>query len=400
MMKLTKTINGGRALGVDEWATVAWSVDGSCIAVAGKDGIMVIENDTWEVLYTLSSKPISHMTWSKDHLFASSGDLISVWDKRGKTVVSKHKANGNVVGMCISNSDLVFLDATGDLHQVANALPKKSTKQLDSLFEKEDEVEKEDESESDFVEDDDGAGYAEYGYDAPVKSKAPKSRLYGSLDVDGLVSKYETAPRAVSRVGQESFQPGATPLNSGSTRYLSFTTLGVIYSVDQGISSTVHVEFHDGAGPIRNFQLANAYTLGHLGSRGAVFASESHGTEPASVYYRPFNPWATKSDWIMQLDPLENVKGVGMYGAGVVVLTDLYVRFFSFGGFQTHVFSLAGSPISIVGGDDRVFVVFKTESGLGYWIWNDGAVSEGSIAINPGARLEWIGFSETGVSFF
>jgi len=77
--------------------------------------------------------------------------------------------------------------------------------------------ESEDEGIDDFVEDDDGAGYSERGYDAPISMKKIRSR-HRRKEVRFENDEYKAPYPLVDP--QEAFQPGSTPLlksNGGSS---------------------------------------------------------------------------------------------------------------------------------------------------------------------------------------
>ena len=108
---------------------------------------------------------------------------------------------------------------------------------------------------------------------------------------------------------QENFQPGSTP-SQGNRRYLAFTTLGIIYTIDNQTHSNVSVEFHDHSQRPFHFTDHSNYDRACLGESGALFANEASGTNPSTVFFKPFDSWSSKADWTAQLSPEESVKGI------------------------------------------------------------------------------------------
>jgi chromosome transmission fidelity protein 4 len=96
----------------------------------------------------------------------------------------------------------------------------------------------------------------------------------------------------------------------GNRRYLAFNLLGVVYSIDQSTHSTVHIEFHDRAQRPIHFSDHYNYGIAAMGDQCAVFASEASSTNPSTIYYKPYESWGGKNDWMMQLSLNENVKGI------------------------------------------------------------------------------------------
>jgi chromosome transmission fidelity protein 4 len=70
---------------------------------------------------------------------------------------------------------------------------------------------------------------------------------------------------------------------------------------------TINVEFHDAT--LRPFHFTDPlkYTFGSLGDSGIVLATESASTTPSTIYYRPFDAWAAKNDWTLQLNNDESI---------------------------------------------------------------------------------------------
>lgn len=158
---------------------------------------------------------------------------------------------------------------------------------------------------------------------------------------------------------QECIQPGSTPMQ-GNRRYLAFTTLGIIYTIDNDTHSSVSVEFHDRSQRPFHFTDHNNFDRACLGESGALFANEATGSHPSTVFFKPFDSWSSKADWTVQLSEAESVKALAITGNGAVVATDQHMlRFFSFSGIQTSIRCLGGPIVGMVGTEKHLFVVFK-----------------------------------------
>jgi len=94
---------------------------------------------------------------------------------------------------------------------------------------------------------------------------------------------------------------------------IAFNMLGSVSSVrhDEEIS-TIHVEYHDRS-VLRPYSFTDHrnYSMASLCELGAVFACEgsSENNVKSTLYFKPVETWATKSDWHVELNDDENVKG-------------------------------------------------------------------------------------------
>ncbi|KAJ3386465.1 hypothetical protein HDU84_001539 [Entophlyctis sp. JEL0112] len=234
---------------------------------------------------------------------------------------------------------------------------------------------------NDFVEDDDGNGYAE-----PIESRADalgyyEKQLSGRMKRNGRASLSLTSrlvPESHHRgiECQESFQPGATPLKLGK-QYLAFNLVGTIYSVVQHDQSTVHITHHDKSH--RDYSLPNSanFTIAALGQQGAVFASESSSNGTGVVEYKPFDSWSSGGGWRINMGVSEGAKCVALTRRAVVIGTDSrYLRFLTNTGLQTDVRSLDGNLVSLAGEGDSLLAVYHLggtyhgDQNLGYILMN------------------------------
>ncbi|KAI8813633.1 hypothetical protein BJ742DRAFT_437998 [Cladochytrium replicatum] len=198
----------------------------------------------------------------------------------------------------------------------------------------------------------------------------------------------------------KAFQPGSTPVRD-RRRYLTFNMLGQVKSSDERTNSVVQVDLY--VPEIFVSDLYN-YSKASLGERGVVLACESTpGGSASTVYFKPFDTWATKSEWAIQLPEGENVIGVATRRNFAVVASD---KRYSYGGVQTFITSLEGDLVTLSGKLDLLMVVYAGafvdgEQTLHYVLLNVGetkkCLAKGILPRSARSDLTWIGISETGM---
>lgn len=197
-------------------------------------------------------------------------------------------------------------------------------------------------SEDDFIEDDDGAGYASPGVNGHGK------RTNGHLDeVDDTLNRPVKRRHASWQPTVHApFQPGSTPWR-GSRRYLCLNLTGVVWTVDQDTHHTVTVEFYD-RDFHRDFHFTDPwrYDKACLNESGTLFSCPARGTtEPATLYYRPHETWTTRADWRIPLPKGEDVLAMALSSNYIVALTSAnYVRIYTLFGIPFRVFRQKSWP--------------------------------------------------------
>ena len=158
--------------------------------------------------------------------------------------------------------------------------------------------------------------------------------------------------------------------------------VGVIEVTDQDTHHIVNVEFHDKA-LRRGYHFTDhfKYTQASLGPRGALYAcsAEPGANSPAQIHYRPFDTWASSTEWSVSLPdgeaPVAICAGGPAYtkngedddgpidsgGSGhVIVATSRgVVRFWLGTGVQTYVWHIGGEVVAIAAGEEWVIVVHR-----------------------------------------
>jgi chromosome transmission fidelity protein 4 len=255
-----------------------------------------------------------------------------------------------------------------------------------------------------FIEDDDGAGYAD-------SMNLNGKRTNGHLESNGAVTTYKR-PRPVYNSWEPeihpSFQPGSTPWR-GNRRYLCLNLIGFVWTVDQDTHHTVTVEFYDREFH-RDFHFTDPwmYDKACLNENGALFSSQPRGSEPAQIYYRPHETWTTRTDWRTKLPPGESISAIALSDSYIVISTSAnYIRVYTLFGLPYHIYRQKSSPaVTCAAWRDYIFTVGNGAVGangrtqLTYTIENvkrdEVCQSEDVVALSPEAQLQSVFFSDTG----
>mmetsp|Transcript_11471 Transcript_11471/g.19540 ORF Transcript_11471/g.19540 Transcript_11471/m.19540 type:complete len:1185 (-) Transcript_11471:118-3672(-) len=252
---------------------------------------------------------------------------------------------------------------------------------------------------------------------------------------------------------QPAFAPSSTPIGD-SRRILCWNHMGVLTlrpDVEIDGNNLVDISFHDNAGLVGGrrpitFTDNVGFILGTLGDEGGLFASDlmeeeddddfdedgltaglsettrkavkrsqkklngNDSAKGSSVYFHRFDTFGKTSDkdWVYALPDGERVLGcaTGSGWCGVMTSRRL-LRLFTVGGIQGPIIWLPGEPVTIVGRDRFMAVIYHRSMSpmqdgtqlLGYSIIdgvNGTTVATGDVsALSPGASLTWAGFTES-----
>ncbi|TKA68974.1 hypothetical protein B0A49_06456 [Cryomyces minteri] len=254
----------------------------------------------------------------------------------------------------------------------------------------------------DFIEDDDGAGYAEQ---VNGHGKRPNGHL-DALDIPS--GKRRAAYGTWQPQVHPPFQAGSTPWR-GNRKYLCLNLTGFVWTVDQETHHTVTVEFYDREYH-RDFHFTDPflYDKACLNENGTLFSCPSSDKHPAMIYYRPHETWTTRTDWRTQLPAGETITAISLSDSFVVVTTSAnYVRVYTLFGVPYRVHRQKSSPtVTCASWRDYVLTVGNGAVGadgttrLLYTIENvkrdDVCQSEDVIALTEGAELRSVFFSDNG----
>ncbi|WWC86877.1 uncharacterized protein L201_001756 [Kwoniella dendrophila CBS 6074] len=413
-----------------------WHPAGNYFAVPTRtNDIGIISREGWSKQTTFThdgpKAPIGELAWSPNgkYLASSSSQTIYIWSADTRQVIAKHtNSEGVISGLCFSpKSNLIaYTSLDGSFHRWTNPIPsglpnpysteKEEAKKLDKLLDDEfgeDEIDMEEKGEDLDDNDNDNDLFGDDGW--IVDDEDGKPTGYGKDDEERKWGSGRTEVVNVTKA-QASFTPGSTEFRN-KKRYLAFNMIGVIDVTDQETHNVVNVEFHDkSARRGYHFQDHNKYSIASLGEQGIVYASKSEADSPSTVYYRPYDSWASQSDWSVSLLPGEDAIAVaagggsnaeGGLGSVIVATSKGYVRFLTASGLQRYVWRLGEDVVSMAAGKDKVIVVHR-EGGTSL----DGCqnlryslldldifeiLQEGRVPLPKKVTLRWLGFTSDSV---
>lgn len=164
--------------------------------------------------------------------------------------------------------------------------------------------------------------------------------------------------------------------------------IGSVDVTDQDSHHVVNVEFHDkSARRGYHFQDTAKYSMASLGEQGIAYIAPAEGSSPSTVHYRPYDSWASSSEWTVTLLPGESATLVAAGGppstssreamGSVVIGTSKgYLRFMSSSGIQRYMWRLGDELVSMVAGRETVLLAHR-EGGTSL----DGQSSASSLGL-------------------
>ncbi|KKY28856.1 putative chromosome segregation protein [Phaeomoniella chlamydospora] len=316
---------------------MVWSQNGALLASAGRDDRLVIwETKTQQPIKRNDYEKITQLTWhpKSQNIFNWSNTEGEIFIIPGFLQEEDH------VRLLEGPKELApfyhdpLKEVSGNARRtLTNGLPKPVQRlgtpdSLDDLLSGD---------ENGWIEDDDGAGYAE-------AINGNGKRIYSHFnDVnghDGKRSRYEYQPTV-----HQAFQPGSTPWR-GNRKYLCLNLIGFVWTVDQETHHTVTVEFYDRE-MHRDFHFTDPYLYDKacLNEKGTLFSSKSTEQNPAMIFYRPHETWTNRADWRTELPRGEDVTAISLSDNFVVVTTSAnYVRVYTLFGTPFRIYRQKSSP--------------------------------------------------------
>ncbi|PGG98129.1 chromosome transmission fidelity protein 4 [Blastomyces parvus] len=250
-----------------------------------------------------------------------------------------------------------------------------------------------------FIEDDDGAGYAEI-------NKFGKRAHDFRDDLDGHDNKRRMDMFLQSK-RHASFQPGSTPWR-GDRKYLCLNLIGFVWTVNQETHHTVTVEFYDRE-RFRDFHFTDPflYDKACLNERGALFSCQPSDDHPATIFYRPHETWTVRADWRTQLPEGESITAIALSNSYIVVTTSAdYVRVYTLFGTPFRIYRQKSKSVTCAAWRDYVLTVGNGPLGsdgmttLTYSIENvkrdEIYQNEDRVALPDSTELQSLFFSDTG----
>ena len=395
-----KAFKGGH---IGDITAMAWSPNGALLATAGKDDRLVIwETQTQKQVKRFDYEKITKVTWHP-----KSQNIFNWSNTEGEIfIIPDFLKDDDHISLLQGPKVLApfFHDPLAEINGNARrpltnghgkpAIRHASPDSLDDLL---------DGSEHGWIEDDDGAGYAE-GINGQGK------RTNGHLDDldghDGKRGRYDWQPSI-----HESFQPGSTPWR-GNRKYLCLNLTGFVWTVDQETHNTVTVEFYDRE-MHRDFHFTDPflYDKACLNEKGTLFACPSSDRNPATIFYRPHETWTNRADWRTELPRGEDITSIALSNNFVVVTTTAnFVRTYTLFGTPSRVYRQKSSPtVTCAAFEDYLMTVGNGpvdghgNTQLTYSIKNvktdEKYQNEDIVALPEGASIKNIFFSDQGVSF-
>lgn len=257
--------------------------------------------------------------------------------------------------------------------------------------------------------------------------KSGRSRM-GPIRASDVDPKFLEAIVNREPVQQAAIQPGATPVNPiNGRRFLAYNPEGLIRSKEEDGYTLIEVIFHDTVKhPYRVpiYRDMRGIEMGTLGDRGALYAAppkkiskardpeglaeEQGGDLPGCISFQPFDAWANNTAWELNLAKGETCLALASGKTFHAAATSKGVlRVFTLSGAQTAVMSLPGNVIGMAAQGHRLAVIYHQGAArldgtqtLGYLLLDclEGRrLQAGSVAISPGAQLQWLGFSLSGL---
>ncbi|PWY65311.1 chromosome segregation protein [Aspergillus heteromorphus CBS 117.55] len=399
--KKEKVFSGGHNGDV---TAISWSPNGALLATAGADGrILLWETKTQKVVQRYDFPNVINLAWhpSNNSLsFTTSDGELFIYDG---IVPREHQPLLQKPLQAAPIFSGPLTDISNNVRRPLANRPKESIERReraatpDSL----DDVLNYDVDMEGFVDDDDGAGYAE-------SVNGLGKRAGSHLDeADGHADKRLLTSFAKPKI-HPPLQPGSTPWR-GNRRYLCLNLTGCVWTVDQETHNTVTVEFYDRE-LHRDFHFTDPYLYDRscLNEHGTLFSNNPTDGSPATIFYRPHETWTTRADWRTQLPKGEFIRALALSDSYIVAVTTKdYVRVYTLFGTPFKVYRQKSPAVTCAAWRDYIMTVGNGPLGsdgrnatLRYTVENvkrdEICQNEDVLAIPEGAELRSVFFSDAG----
>ncbi|OJD20036.1 hypothetical protein AJ78_00052 [Emergomyces pasteurianus Ep9510] len=382
--------------------SLAWSPNGALLASAGADRqILLWETKTQNILRRYEAPNVINLAWHPvDNTLSfttSDGELFIYEDfvpREYRPLLDKPLESAPLIsGVPQEQRDIPSRPLTNGIQTGLKSRPRGGTPDsLDDILGPMDE-------DDDFIEDDDGAGYAEINQFGK-RTNATRDDIYGHDDKRRMGMFLQPKRHA-------SFQPGSTPWR-GDRRYLCLNLIGFVWTVNQETHNTVTVEFHDRE-RFRDFHFTDPflYDKACLNEKGTLFSCQPSDDNPATIFYRPHETWTVRADWRTQLPEGENITAIALSNSYIVVTTSAnYVRVYTLFGTPFRIFRQKSQSVTCAAWRDYVLTVGNGSVGsdgmatLTYSIENvkrdEIYQNEDHVAVPDATELRNVFFSDSG----
>eukprot|EP00741_Cyanophora_paradoxa_P014280 tig00020780_g13772.t1 len=187
---------------------------------------------------------------------------------------------------------------------------------------------------------------------------------------------------------QPAIHPGATPKNRTNRRFLAYNMVGCVITKEDVEDGVSHIEIewwdHDFHRPIK-FRDEYNFDMAAMGNEGVIFGGppSPDGTHPSAIFYKPFDPWALKSDWTYYAaNAIEEEFDAVAMGSGWVAASSSSKS----AGQLLRIISLGVDASQI-----QMVTMYEVGTSM-------KKVFTEMLPLSPGEKLRWIGFSPFGVA--
>ncbi|BCR83878.1 uncharacterized protein ACHE_11280S [Aspergillus chevalieri] len=399
--KKEKVFSGGHNGDV---TAISWSPNGALLATAGADGqILLWETKSQKILERYDFPNVINLAWhpTRNSLsFTTSDGELFIYDD---FVSREHQPLLQKPLQAAPIFPGPLTEISDNVRRPLASRPKGSIERRrggtpDSL---DDILGGSDAGMEDFVDDDDGAGYAE---GMNPFGKRTNEHLD---DPDGHADKRLLTSFSKPRI-HPPLQPGSTPWR-GSRRYLSLNLTGAVWTVDQETHNTVTVEFYDRE-LHRDFHFTDPYLYDKacLNEHGTLFSNSPRDSSLATIFYRPHETWTTRADWRTQLPAGEGIRALALSDSYIVAVTTKdYVRVYTLFGTPYKVYRQKSPAVTCAAWRDYIMTIGNgplSSDGrtavLSYTVENvkrdEVCQNEDVVALPEGAELRSVFFSDSG----
>ncbi|PYH77126.1 chromosome segregation protein [Aspergillus uvarum CBS 121591] len=399
--KKEKVFAGGHS---GQVTALGWSPNGALLATAGADAqILLWETKMQKVLQRYDFANVINLAWhpTKNSVsFTTSDGELFIYDdfvsKEHQPLLEKPLQAAPIFSGALT-------EISDNVRRPLATRPKETVERrqragsLDSL----DEILNGDVGMDDFVEDDDGAGYAE---DINGFGKRAGSHVD---EIDGHTDKRVLTAFAKPKI-HPPLQPGSTPWR-GNRRYLCLNLTGCVWTVDQETHNTITVEFYDRE-LHRDFHFTDPflYDRACLNDNGTLFSNNPTDGSPATIFYRPHETWTTRADWRTQLPKGEFIRALALSDSYIVAVTTKdYVRVYTLFGTPFKVYRQKSPAVTCAAWRDYIMTVGNGPLGsdgrtatLRYSVENvkrdEICQNEDVVALPEDTELQSVFFSDNG----
>ncbi|CAH3160505.1 unnamed protein product [Porites lobata] len=432
---------------------LAWQPgSGKYVAVPVDKAVKVYERESWKNVFNLDkdghSELVSIVSWSPCGNFIASASIngeIFIWKVSSQTVIERinHESGQTICGLAWNpkgNKELAYTDNQGQFGVCENVVPKdelKTSKPATSLDDKVDDIlvatamdgdsddeqlivgKKKQKSKSNAwidEEADDDDEDDEFKDIRKLKAALATPLNFGDgdndMDVDtgsemsaAQAPKKEVVHTPFVPVLQPAFQPSSTPTHL-MHRFMVWNSVGIVRCHTEDEISSIEVEFHDTSThhPLHLTNHLN-HSMAALSSTALLLACKAQDDLPSKLVCLHFGSWDNSKEWTVEMPGEESIQAVAIGSSFAAVATNKrFLRIFTIGGVQRHIFSIAGPVVCMSGYKDQLMFAYHKENPLPgeqalavkFLDLKQNLITEERVTLSEKATLSWLGFSDVG----